>query len=40
MIQRILTEHQDAMLPEPLADVLGRGEEERVQVRARLDGEY
>jgi len=36
-IQRILTDKLDAMLPEPLADVLEREDEERVQVRERLE---
>jgi hypothetical protein len=39
VIQRILTEHLDAMLPEPLADVLERERAERVQVREVLEGE-
>jgi hypothetical protein len=40
VIQRLLTERLDAMLPEPLADVLEREERQRVQVqvRALLDG--
>jgi hypothetical protein len=36
-IQRILTEHLDAMLPEPLAVVKAREAEQRVQVREALD---
>jgi hypothetical protein len=39
VIQRILREHLDGMLPEPLADVLEREERQRVQVRARLADE-
>jgi hypothetical protein len=35
-IQRILTEHLDRMLPEPLADVLAREKEQRVRVHQRL----
>jgi hypothetical protein len=38
VIQRILTERLDAMLPEPLAVVLEREERERVQVRELLNG--
>jgi hypothetical protein len=37
VIQRILREHLDAMLPEPLADVLAREDEERVLVRELLE---
>jgi hypothetical protein len=38
-IQRILTEHLDAMLPEPLAVVKAREAEQRVQVREALTDE-
>jgi hypothetical protein len=40
VIQRILIGHLDAMLPEPLADVLEREEAQHVDVRrARAAGE-
>jgi hypothetical protein len=37
VIQRILIGHLDAMLPEPLADMLEREEAQRVDVCARLE---
>jgi hypothetical protein len=36
-IQQILTSALDAMVPEPLAEVLEREEEQRVRIRQRLD---
>jgi hypothetical protein len=36
VIQDILTERLDAMLPEPLAEILEREERQRVEVRERL----